>query len=1083
VPAPPTPPNSALTQALQITQEGLQVFQRLQEQTAQLHRQFLQSQETAQQSLSRLIEQQQQLLLASLGQAPMPTAPALAVPAPQCSHDTPRDDHRAERDDHPQSPPAASAPSLDRNRVSDVLLEVVAEKTGYPAEMLNPDMGLDADLGIDSIKRVEILSALQERLPDAPLVKPEHLGTLNTLGEIVSFLAANNSVATTAGAAAPATATADRDRIQRVLVEVVAEKTGYPAEMLNGDMGLDADLGIDSIKRVEILSALQERLPNAPTVKSEHLGTLNTLGQIVDFLVAGAPSLPAAPEAPPHRGASGVITRQTLRSAPVPFEQDRPALNLPAGATIVLVGGADALADHVVELVRARGYMLHRVYWDSPVEYPSESAGLILLAPLSTTMPLLATGFRWLRASASALKNAEPDQVLLATVSRLDGAFGLSGLDAEAIPFGGGLAGLAKTAAHEWPNVACKAIDVDPRSNDGSLAERLAHELFVKGPLEVGIDSSGLRTIELVESPPPEIDSSLLGPSDVIIATGGARGITAEAMLALARTHHPTLVLFGRSPAPSDEPDWLRDLADERDIKRALGARLNGNSSPREINRRYSELSAQREIRANLQRLAAAGSRVVYRSIDVRNADAVTACVAEIRREFGPITGVIHGAGVIEDRLIEHKTDEQFDRVVGAKIEGLTNLLAATAGEPLRVLALFSSSTARFGRAGQVDYAVANEALNKIARREALRRPNCRVVSMNWGPWDGGMVTPELARLFEREGIGLIPLQEGARLLLSELSDPSRPIEVVAGVWKPQGVEPAAPIVHEFTQIWQRRIDIESCPVLAAHVLGGKAVVPLALHVEWLVHTALHANPGFVFKGLDGVRVLSGIKFAPDEHHTISAVASKLRKQDDLFIVWVELRSQRADGKVIVHSRGDVLLANSLASEVPSLELSAVRPCATTAEQAYSDILFHGPALHALAGVEGIAVDGIVTTVRTASPPTEWMKEPLRGAWLADPLAIDGAFQSLILWGIEHRGVLNLPAAIGRYRQFRRSFPAGDVRLIARVIPGTGSILRADFEWLDADGQLIARLEGGEFVEDANLANAFRQNQLALSPA
>src|SRR5439155_7407085 len=83
------------------------------------------------------------------------------------------------------------------------------------------------------------------------------------------------------------------DRVRHVLLAVVAEKTGYPTEMLDLDMGLDADLGIDSIKRVEILSALQEQLPEAPAVKPEHLGTLQTLRQIVEFLCRTSDNLPA----------------------------------------------------------------------------------------------------------------------------------------------------------------------------------------------------------------------------------------------------------------------------------------------------------------------------------------------------------------------------------------------------------------------------------------------------------------------------------------------------------------------------------------------------------------------------------------------------------------------------------------------------------------------------------------------------------------------------------------------------------------------------------------------------------------------
>src|SRR5207248_4552223 len=128
------------------------------------------------------------------------------------------------------------------------------------------------------------------------------------------------------------------------------------------------------------------------------------------------------------------------------------------------------------------------------------------------------------------------------------------------------------------------------------------------------------------------------------------------------------------------------------------------------------------------------------------------------------------GAGVLADRRIEDQTDAQFADVYTTKVAGLRAVLDAVGDDDLRALALFSSSTGRFGRAGQVAYAAANEALNKLARREARRRPGCRVVAVNWGPWDGGMVTPALRGLFAAEGIGLIPLAAGARHLLREIT-------------------------------------------------------------------------------------------------------------------------------------------------------------------------------------------------------------------------------------------------------------------------------------------------------------------------
>ena len=135
---------------------------------------------------------------------------------------------------------------------------------------------------------------------------------------------------------------------------------------------------------------------------------------------------------------------------------------------------------------------------------------------------------------------------------------------------------------------------------------------------------------------------------------------------------------------------------------------------------------------------------------------------------------------MLADRLITDKSREQFAAVYGTKVAGLRSLFAATAEDDLRFIALFSSTTGRFGRTGQVDYAVANEVLNKLAQDEARRRPGCRTVSINWGPWDGGMVTPALKKVFAGEGIGLIGLAEGGDFLVREIAATDAPVEIVA---------------------------------------------------------------------------------------------------------------------------------------------------------------------------------------------------------------------------------------------------------------------------------------------------------------
>ncbi len=175
------------------------------------------------------------------------------------------------------------------------LLEIVAEKTGYPPEMLDLTMDMEADLGIDSIKRVEILAALQEQFPDLPEIEADELAELRTLGEILAQVEAE------APASAPAQAPASEPAapsaaggvdLKAALLEIVAEKTGYPPEMLDLTMDMEADLGIDSIKRVEILAALQEQFPDLPEVEADELAELRTLSEILAQV--GAETAPKA---------------------------------------------------------------------------------------------------------------------------------------------------------------------------------------------------------------------------------------------------------------------------------------------------------------------------------------------------------------------------------------------------------------------------------------------------------------------------------------------------------------------------------------------------------------------------------------------------------------------------------------------------------------------------------------------------------------------------------------------------------------------------------------------------------------------
>jgi Polyketide synthase dehydratase/KR domain len=438
----------------------------------------------------------------------------------------------------------------------------------------------------------------------------------------------------------------------------------------------------------------------------------------------------------------------------------------------------------------------------------------------------------------------------------------------------------------------------------------------------------------------------------------------------------------------------------------------------------------------------------------------------------------VHGAGVLADRLIIDKTREQFTQVYDTKVSGLRSLLAATSEDELRFIALFSSTTGRFGRTGQVDYAVANEVLNKLAQVEARRRADCRVVSINWGPWDGGMVTPSLKKVFAGEGIGLIGLAAGGEFLVHEIGAIDAPVEVIAIAEAPGSATSTKP--STLAKAFERTLTIEDHPFLRSHVLDGHAVLPMAMIIEWFAHGALHGNPGLRFHGFNDLRICKGVIFDQDNPSTLQVLAGRAEKRETFYVVPVELQSIGSDGRVTLNARADIVLTGKLPVGIRSITELPTTPYEPLHGTIYHrERLFHGPDLHGIQLVEGCSAKGISAQVKRAPAPTSWIKKPLRNSWLTDPLVIDSAFQLMILWSFQRTGAGSLPTFAGRYRQFSETFPKEGVQVVIKVTNLREHGATADIEFLDrSSGKLVARLEEYECVIDASLARAFQRNQL-----
>ena len=855
----------------------------------------------------------------------------------------------------------------------------------------------------------------------------------------------------------------DADSLGQLLLEVVAERTGYPVDMLNVDMELDTDLGIDSIKKVEILSVVRARVGDVPDGDISELATLRTLRAIAERvavprpLPAGPAALlpdagsPAGPAADPRPTAPGtvasaaddsVVTRWAVRA--VSATPSGLSMLWPADGLVAVTDDRTGIAPLVADMLGQRGIRALVV-----ADVPADASGLVALEGLrqvtsvDEAVEIQRSVFGAARLVASRMEEAGG---IFVTVQDTGGDFGLTGSHrgtgragtGPAQAWLGGLAALAKSAAREWQQASVKAIDCAVAGRPAAeVAGAIVTELLTGGGAgAVGLRADGTRLVPDVVALPAarSIHSQahqLTGPQPVIVAAGGARGVTGIALRVLASGLRARLVLIGRTELAA-EPAGLPAAATEHELIRILARREPG--TPAEIAAAARRVLAVREIRGTLAAIERTGAQVRYYALDVTDTTAVTEALAEVRSDWGPITGIVHGAGVLADALIRDKTDEQFARVFGTKVDGLRALLTATAADPLTVLCAFSSAAGQFGNAGQSDYAMANEVLNHVLSAQQVSRPGCLVRAIGWGPWRGGMVTEDIASRFAAAGVPLIEPGAGARAFRSELELPAGDVRVIRSA----GTD--VPAAWEDSMAAQLTVTGRAHSYLADHQLAGQPVVPVSLVLHWFAAAARAWRPAACSVGVRELRVLEKISLPQ-----LDGCARRLVLRGHPASV--------AGGQVLsLELRGDTGHAHYRASIAGG---PAPAPRRWTAPGGLLPVshpydgrtLFHGPRFQAIQGEPAVSAGGAECLVAGA-PGLGWDE----AAWHVDPAALDGALQLAVLWA-QHAGAgPTLPMAIGECRIHRFGAVEDTARCVVLARRCGDSTAVCDVAVIDPDG-------------------------------
>ncbi len=710
-------------------------------------------------NMRAMADAQRDVMLQALGAAPgRSVGPVMEArldpPGAPASEVRPRIEAR------PPRAAAAPAPAKAARPLLDVLRGVVADRTGYPEEMLGPDLDLEADLSIDSIKRIEILNGLGDALGGSASLDDsalEQLAGERTLQGLVDRLTALGVSSPEGDSQAASSGGAAMD-LMGTLVGVVADRTGYPEEMLGPDLDLEADLSIDSIKRIEILNGLGEALGSSASLDDsalEQLASERTLRGIVDALGSHLGTAPAASPAtvasaaPEAASSDDIVRRYVLVESEVAGDDAAPADS--AGPTrIALVDRDAARAEAIVAGLSARGVAIAHTAPDAVGE--AEAVVQVDGAGAIATFPDLRDVLE-------------------------GGARRVLGFDAG----GAGLDGLFKTAAREYPDRSVRLVTLDDVADTGALLDAVQSELGrPTDPVHVTRASGRRATRVLTHTPLDRVDGRLpLTTDSVVLLTGGARGITARIAIAMAHEAPCTYVLVGRSPWPAPETD--AELLAAKDDKALRSILIRRGGTPAAIESQVGRILRDREMRETEASIVEAGGRVAYHALDVRDGAAVEALVTALYAEHGRIDGVVHGAGVLDDRLMRDKTAEAFARVYETKVHP-AQAFARTLRDDVAFVVFFGSISGVLGNRGQADYASANATLDAIAHALGSRIEG-RAVSIDWGPWGGaGMVSDALERAYRRRGIGLIPVEAGVQAFLDELRAGDRGVHQV--VWQ-----------------------------------------------------------------------------------------------------------------------------------------------------------------------------------------------------------------------------------------------------------------------------------------------------------
>ena len=610
----------------------------------------------------------------------------------------------------------------------------------------------------------------------------------------------------------------DKDAVCTALREAFAERTGYPLELIEADLDLEADLGIDSVKRVEVVGHVGEVL--GVDVKELDFSQALSVSDIAEVL-DGSQNVEVVDAQRTEAGASDAqldsvtigYEDESSRTAHRYVPQSVRIKSLGAERTIlpgdaILITAADqSVNDAVRKVLEELSLTVIEIPGDASEATIKRLTSSDRLRRVSTVVDLsvlrphadiLSKGDAWwqdvegqyttvfsvAQATYETLQSYGEHASWIAVTS----SGGMSGMDLRTVgdPIGGLTAGFVKTLALELRQMHTRIVDfdvVEPSSLAGALRTELTHEAENE-EIEIGYIEGDRYTVRVLPVPVSSSDRAVrqsLSTDSCVVMSGGSRGIVRECALALAEQRNIPVVLLGRSdPDDPEMKPWLaysdEDWANARAEVMRQGRTRRPEASVADLSDEYRKITYTRQLVTNLADIDSRTDKIHYLVCDVSDPDQVDKAMAQVRSRFGKISAIVHGAGLESFGAIPRKSLKKTAKAIAVKARGFQNLLRSTAEDDLSAFISFGSISGRFGMDGQSDYTAGASLLAQMAhimsRSQSQNPRTIPFITMEWTAWDEvGMATnPEVVSVQANErGMTYMSVADGVRHFVDEI--------------------------------------------------------------------------------------------------------------------------------------------------------------------------------------------------------------------------------------------------------------------------------------------------------------------------